>query len=1671
MLANQTFSYAENTTSGTTVAVVSASDVSGVASFQFKWADNSLHVTSQDGYFTVNAAGVIALTAAGAASGANDFETFANSRGYNVVATDMLGNTQTVLITLNETNVNEAPVNTVSGNVAATEDVALAITGLSVNDVDGNLATTQISVTHGVLTVSLAGGASISSGANGSGTMILSGTQTQINAALATVSYQGAANYNGSDTLTIVSKDNAGVPLSDTDAVAITVAAVNDAPVLADTVLSMTVVEDAGVPVGAVGSLVSAFTGGISDVDTAASKGIAITSSDQTSGTWYYTTNGGSTWSVVGAVSTGSALLLADNANTRLYFAPASNYSGAVATGLTVYGWDQTSGAVGTKVSAAITGNATAFSSASDTVNVTVTPVADAPALTTANASGTEGQWINLSLNTALTDTDGSESITARSLSAIPVGASITDGTNTFTATVGNTTLNLAGWNLASMKFMGVANDMNAVDHSYTLTLNATSTEGAGGSATATQSFVIQVLDTAPVAHDDTDSIGVGGNILGNVITGAGGLLASGIDTLGMDATQISGISYKGVAATFNAGTGKWSVAADNGTFLIDTSGNYTYSSSYANKSVPTAAKADWDAANIKYYGFDGSSPLTGTNLNVAALTTTAAGLVKFSTLAGDEGLGVEATTGTTTTQRLETGEHLVLDLGLNSKAVSVALGNFGGTETGTWYAYSSTGTLVTQGNFSAASGSSINITATTAFEYLRFVSTSGNFRVATISAARDISALTPDAFTYTLTDADGDTSTAVLTVTTDSTTQANVDTALVYESGLASGTTAGSTLAPIVATGNLLDNDSGYSSLTSITSVAGQTPVSGVVTVNDTFGTLNVWTVADATHRVGDYQYTLTAATTQGSTDVRSFSYVLTSAGGVTSTAALNVNVADDAPIGGNVTHTLQAANNLPTYNLVLIVDRSGSMSDIVSGTQTRMDITKSAIAAMLDKFDGIGNINVQIVDFSDTVRESAWYVDDRSGAVSYINALTPGGSTYYKDALNSTMTGFTQPVADKTLVYFLSDGAPNPSTTQSVDATQQTAWESFLNTNNISLSFAIGVGSGAVLAPMLPISWPNSVDGVTEPYAQVVTNDTQLENTLLQTVDQGVVLGNVSVLSGGGTSGFAMGADGGHIQSVVIDGVTYTYSVATPSISVDTAKGGLFTLDFLTGQYNYQLKISTTVQGQQETFQVTAVDADGDAKTINMVINLDYIANLDANRDIVLTNIADGSPVSISAEALMHNDSTNGGSTVSTVLGASNGTVVLSGSVASYDPTKAVASSVAETPNTDSSSSTTNNNSIANAIDLSDRSAWGMVSDADAAKVSNRDAISIHLTGTMAGAGVDNDYVKVYLRAGEKLIMDVDNGVDAGGAATSTDTNLAIFNAAGTSLATNSTAASIALGGTGSTSTADPYLEYTATADGYYYVRVASASADVGDYDLWLSVNNPVYTPTGFDYTVTESGASDTSHVDVYRSLGTTITGTSADEILIGGSTNDTLIGNAGNDVLQGNAGNDILQGGTGMDLLQGGAGNDTLDGGADADRLMGGAGNDTLTGGLGADVFAWSLADAGTPGSPAADVISDFNPAAVGGDVLDLRDLLVGENHGALTDNLTNYLHFEKSASGLDTIVHVSSSGAFSTGFDASKDVQTITLTNVDLVTGFSSDQQIVQNLLNNQKLITD
>ena len=183
----------------------------------------SLAVNTKSGAYTFapNAASINALSAS-------------TTESYAVTVSDGTSTTTSNLV-INLTGANDAPVNTVPGAQTVAEDTVLAFSGntaISVADVDGNLASVGLMVTNGTLAVTLGTtGATISAGANNSATVTLAGTAAQINAALATLVYQGTLNFNGSDTLTVVATDALGA--TDTDTVAITVTTVNDAPTLA----------------------------------------------------------------------------------------------------------------------------------------------------------------------------------------------------------------------------------------------------------------------------------------------------------------------------------------------------------------------------------------------------------------------------------------------------------------------------------------------------------------------------------------------------------------------------------------------------------------------------------------------------------------------------------------------------------------------------------------------------------------------------------------------------------------------------------------------------------------------------------------------------------------------------------------------------------------------------------------------------------------------------------------------------------------------------------------------------------------------------------------------------------------------------------------------------------------------------------------------------------------------------------------------------------------------------------------------------------------------------------------------------------------------------------------------------------------------------------------------
>ena len=99
------------------------------------------------------------------------------------------------------------PIITVPAAQTAYEDVDKAISGISIGDAASATLTVTLKVSHGKLTIGTTTGLTV--GGNGTGSVTLTGTTANLNAALATLVYRGVLNYSGGDTLNITATDGA----------------------------------------------------------------------------------------------------------------------------------------------------------------------------------------------------------------------------------------------------------------------------------------------------------------------------------------------------------------------------------------------------------------------------------------------------------------------------------------------------------------------------------------------------------------------------------------------------------------------------------------------------------------------------------------------------------------------------------------------------------------------------------------------------------------------------------------------------------------------------------------------------------------------------------------------------------------------------------------------------------------------------------------------------------------------------------------------------------------------------------------------------------------------------------------------------------------------------------------------------------------------------------------------------------------------------------------------------------------------------------------------------------------------------------------------------------------------------------------------------------------------
>ncbi|WP_018859614.1 DUF5801 repeats-in-toxin domain-containing protein [Rhizobium sp. 42MFCr.1] len=516
------------------------------------------------------------------------------------------------------------------------------------------------------------------------------------------------------------------------------------------------------------------------------------------------------------------------------------------------------------------------------------------------------------------------------------------------------------------------------------------------------------------------------------------------------------------------------------------------------------------------------------------------------------------------------------------------------------------------------------------------------------------------DSFTYAIADHDGDTSTTTLDITINGVDDAvTIDTtnatSMVSEANLHDGTdpnpaaltTYGSFtihapdgIKTITIFGHTLTADE-------LTSLQGDTPTAVAITSDQGTGMLTL-TGFDSSTGTVTYSYELKNPVLNGPGDSPAtigFAVTVTDKDGSQNAPAyISITIGDDTPTATTVTKEIVVGQTTQDVNACFVLDFSQS----ISGTnyQNEIDAVKAAGDAMFQA----GNTSITLIAFADGAKVLSTF-SDKGTFDSYMATLRTDsnrggvstGGTDYKAAMDQVMAHYTPADGKNNQLFFISDGDPNQNTggtqnnvLQVVSSAEKTAWTNWISSHGVNIT-SIGVGSGAHEAQLAQVD----VDG--HGNSVILVDDfSSLLPTLLNVVTAlpvpGSVLTQDSVVTG------AFGADGGHVQSIVINGVTYNYDGSHTSVTAATGHGGSLTFYFAdgdghhAGDYSYTAPTNVT-SPVDESFHFVLVDGDNDTAGADLVIHV--VPPPVATADNIITNAATGSTLSLEEAILLANDS----------------------------------------------------------------------------------------------------------------------------------------------------------------------------------------------------------------------------------------------------------------------------------------------------------------------------------------------------------------------------------------------------------------------------------------------
>jgi len=872
-----------------------------------------------------------------------------------------------------------------------------------------------------------------------------------------------------------------------------------------------------------------------------------------------------------------------------------------------------------------------------------------------------------------------------------------------------------------------------------------------------------------------------------------------------------------------------------------------------------------------------------------------------------------------------------------------------------------------------------------------------------------------------------------------------------------------------------LLDNDHAGADGGKITSVhfdgdnSDHALVNGTTTFNVDGGSLTV-------NADGSWSYDQTSPIQSAKTD--SFSYTLTDGDGDTTTASFSINPLVDAnkPVavddGAHVPASV--AGSAANYNVLLVLDLSLSMNETVpnTGGQTRLEVEQAALQQLIQQYQGLsGHVNIQIETFGVSAQTNGktYSSDGAAGftlqsAIDYINGFTTANltaGTNYDAAIggphsDSNAAGGAYSIVNSwpasssstsNTVYFISDGVPqsgsgtggSAGSAYLISSQQQTDWDNLLTGKGAS-SYAVGIDLGNSTTQYLQqVAEPNDASHV------ITTGSVNLGSVLTSIAPvTNVVTGNVLYNDKDGGDGYHASnpilsyTHNGHVYawdgtkftidgSAAVAGVNGISAINGHDLTIVTADGGLFELNFDTGSYKYTAPATTS--NETETFTYTIEDGIGnDTSSATLTVHVTGsgpVAYDNVNQAVATTTTVHHDPTSTTlADFQDTTNSSNSGagyspwifdtsgtgqsvtavtsSSLSTLVGTAsdhwgvhnaNGTNSVTGDVTvtggalqitdgngsnSGDASVVTpAFTVAAGDPTTLSFQVTALSNLHNTGANHDAVTWTLYQLVGGTWTATAQTGSITGTGTITTGALPAGSYRLVVTAhdtsgnssSDKLAVTIDNVQTV---TTHPDTQQTNITAATGNVLTNPMNNPLSLDPWGGVDIGAAAAVLAISLDGSSFTNVASGPAGTtvnGTYgDLTIHTDGSyTYTPHDansvghsdtFTYKLDDGSHSDTASLTISTgSSGLTNptphdgssandTFSTSDQVILGHGGDDTITATgSGSHHIEGNAGNDHLIGGSGNDFLIGGDGNDILEGHGGFNQYDGGTGNDTI------------------------------------------------------------------------------------------------------------------------------